>query len=104
VLLVAIAIAVDLHIILAQTYIMTDPTAASTSTAAGGPSAMSPPITADPATTATKPRKRFVGSSSRPAAKKGEGKARPAPRRVANLIPDEILNDKDLNEAMKGEL
>lgn len=58
----------------------------------------------DPATTTPKPRKRFVGSSSRPAAKKGEGKARPAPRRVANLIPDEILNDKELNAAMKGEL
>lgn len=49
-----------------------------------------------------KPRKRFVGASSRPTARKGEGKARPAPRRVANLIPDEILNDKDLNEAIKG--
>lgn len=52
---------------------------------------------------APKPRRRFVGASSRPTARKGEGKARPAPRRVANLIPEEILNDKDLNEAIKGE-
>ncbi|KAI5453177.1 Diphthamide biosynthesis protein 1 [Naganishia albida] len=61
-----------------------------------------PPSASDAAPATVKPRKRFVGSSSRPTAKKGEGKTRPVPRRVANLIPDEILNDKDLNEAMKG--
>ncbi|KAJ9102407.1 hypothetical protein QFC21_002807 [Naganishia friedmannii] len=66
-------------------------------TSASGPSATNEPVNA-----ASKPRKRFVGSSSRPTAKKGEGRPRPAPRRVANLIPEEILNDTELNEAMKG--
>ncbi|KAJ9098345.1 hypothetical protein QFC19_006469 [Naganishia cerealis] len=66
------------------------------------PAAAEASTTSEPVNAASKPRKRFVGSSSRPTARKGEGKPRPAPRRVANLIPDEILHDKELNEAMKG--
>lgn len=50
-----------------------------------------------PAAPALKPKRRFVGASSRPNASRG-GKAVP-PRRV-NQIPDEILNDKALNEAI----
>ena len=45
---------------------------------------------------AAKPKRRFVGSSTRPS----RGKSVPA-RRV-NQIPDEILNDKALNEAISG--
>ncbi|GHJ87559.1 hypothetical protein NliqN6_3961 [Naganishia liquefaciens] len=66
------------------------------------PSTALHPTVHDAPAAPAKPRKRFVGASSRPTARKGEGKTRPAPPRVANLIPDEILNDKDLNEAMKG--
>jgi hypothetical protein len=52
-----------------------------------------------PVAPALKPKRRFVGASSRPNASRG-GKAVP-PRRV-NQIPDEILNDKALNEAISG--
>lgn len=41
-----------------------------------------------------KPRRRFVG--------KTPGTARSAPRRVANQVPDEILNDPALGEAMRA--
>lgn len=44
----------------------------------------------------TKPRKRFVGTSARATG------SRAAPRKVANQIPDEILNDPALKEAMRG--
>lgn len=44
----------------------------------------------------SKPRKRFVGTT----ATKGAGSR--APRRVANQIPDDILRDVQLNEAIKG--
>lgn len=54
---------------------------------------------ADPAIT-QKPRKRFVG---KPARANASGSARAPPRRVANQIPDEILNDPALKEAMTGE-
>jgi hypothetical protein len=44
-----------------------------------------------------KPRKRFVGSSAKAPSSK-------APiRRVANQVPDDILQDVQLNEAIKGE-
>lgn len=52
-----------------------------------------------PVAPALKPKRRFVGASSRPNASRG-GKVVP-PRRV-NQIPDEILNDKALNEAISG--
>ena len=52
-----------------------------------------------PVAPALKPKRRFVGASSRPNASRG-GKIVP-PRRV-NQIPDEILNDKALNEAISG--
>jgi len=55
------------------------------------------PVADAPAPTAAKPKRRFVGSSTRPS----RGKAVPA-RRV-NQIPEEILNDKALNEAISGE-
>ncbi|KAL1409879.1 Diphthamide biosynthesis protein 1 [Vanrija albida] len=44
-----------------------------------------------------KPRKRFVGTSARASSSRTA-----APRRVANQVPDEILNDPALREAMKG--
>ncbi len=52
-------------------------------------------------------RKRFVGSSSRPskrqeAGQDGEGRKQPV-RRVANLIPENIMEDEELNEAIKCE-
>lgn len=49
-----------------------------------------------------KPRRRFVGSSTRPSAARGKGGAAPA-RRLLNQIPDEILKDEALNEAIKGQ-
>lgn len=42
-----------------------------------------------------KPRRRFVGKTPGSA-------ARTAPRRVANQVPDEILNDPALKEAMSA--
>lgn len=42
-----------------------------------------------------KPRKRFVGKTPGSA-------TRSAPRRVANQVPDEILNDPALKEAMRA--
>jgi hypothetical protein len=54
------------------------------------------PVADASAPIAAKPKRRFVGSSTRPS----RGKAVPA-RRV-NQIPDEILNDKALNEAISG--
>lgn len=56
----------------------------------------SPTAAAADATSPPKPRKRFVGKSA-----KASG-SRAAPRRVANQVPDEILNDPALKEAMKG--
>ena len=44
---------------------------------------------------AAKPRKRFVGSKAGPSSK------RPYPTAVANQIPSEILNDSQLNAAIK---
>jgi len=44
-----------------------------------------------------KPRKRFVGTTARASSSKST-----APRRVANQIPDDILNDLELNEAIRG--
>ena len=44
---------------------------------------------------AAKPRKRFVGSKAGPSSK------RPYPTTVANQIPSEILNDSQLNAAIK---
>ncbi len=52
-----------------------------------------PPV---PVAGPSKPRKRFVGTS------KPKAKAVPI-RRVANQIPDDILNDPDLNAAIAGE-
>ena len=49
----------------------------------------------DPTAGPSKPRKRFVGSS-KPSSSK--------PRRVANLVPDEILHDPALNAAIQGRL
>lgn len=46
----------------------------------------------------SKPRKRFVGTSTKASS------SRTAPRRIANQIPDEILNDSELEEAIKGQL
>lgn len=43
-----------------------------------------------------KPRKRFVGASAKASSSKLN------PRRVANQVPDDILNDPALAEAMKG--
>lgn len=45
--------------------------------------------------TAAKPRKRFVGSKAGPSSK------RPYPTTVANQIPSEIVNDSQLNAAIK---
>ena len=45
---------------------------------------------------ASKPRKRFVGASAKASASKTPI------RRVANQVPDDILHDANLNEAMKG--
>ncbi|WRT70573.1 diphthamide biosynthesis protein 1 [Kwoniella shivajii] len=45
----------------------------------------------------TKPRKRFVGSSK---ASSSSSSSRTPIRRVANLIPDDILNDTQLNAAI----
>ena len=45
-----------------------------------------------------KTRKRFVGSSAKASSSKTPV------RRVANQIPDDILNDPHLAEAIKGEL
>jgi 2-(3-amino-3-carboxypropyl)histidine synthase len=44
-----------------------------------------------------KPRKRFIGSSAKASSSKTPV------RRVANQIPDDILNDPHLAEAIKGE-
>ncbi|ORY29650.1 putative diphthamide synthesis protein-domain-containing protein [Naematelia encephala] len=44
----------------------------------------------------SKPRKRFVGST-KPSSSRSS-----VPRRVANQIPDDILNDPQLNAAIKG--
>jgi 2-(3-amino-3-carboxypropyl)histidine synthase len=46
-------------------------------------------------TPAAKPKKRFVGRSTKPGSSK-------TPRRVANLVPDDILNDPQLRDAMKA--
>jgi hypothetical protein len=47
--------------------------------------------------TPVKPKRRYVGSSTRPA----RGKTAPG-RRVVNSIPEDILNDKALNAAIAG--
>jgi len=56
--------------------------------------------TLPPPKSPVKPRKRFVGTttSSRASSSKTS-----APRRVANQIPDDILHDPELNEAIRGE-
>lgn len=43
-----------------------------------------------------KPRKRFIGTSAKASSSKTPV------RRVANQVPDDILNDPQLNEAIKG--
>lgn len=49
-----------------------------------------------PTAGSSRPRKRFVGTTAtKPAGSR-------APRRVANQIPDDILHDPELNEAIKG--
>lgn len=48
----------------------------------------------------TKTRKRFVGSSK---ASSSSSSGRTPIRRVANQIPDDILNDPQLNEAIAGQ-
>ena len=53
---------------------------------------------AEPVAPVTKPKRRFVGASSRPSASRGKA----APPRRVNQIPDEILHDKALNEAITG--
>ena len=50
-----------------------------------------------PAKAPVKPRKRFVGTSARPSSSKT------APRRIANQIPDDILHDPELQDAIKGD-
>lgn len=52
-----------------------------------------PATSSQPAAGPSKPRKRFVGSS-KPSSNK--------PRRVANLVPDEVLHDPALNAAIQG--
>ncbi len=56
--------------------------------------------TLPPPKSPVKPGKRFVGTttSSRASSSKTS-----APRRVANQIPDDILHDPELNEAIRGE-
>ena len=44
-----------------------------------------------------KPRKRFVGTSSSSSTSKN-----PIARRVANRLPDDILLDPELNQAIQG--
>lgn len=46
---------------------------------------------------AVKPRKRFIGTSAKASSSKTPI------RRVANQIPDDILNDPLLNQAILGE-
>lgn len=55
------------------------------------------PATTSSAMAEKKPRKRFVGTSAR-------GAARAGVRRVANQVPDDILNDPALKAAMAGTL
>ena len=45
-----------------------------------------------------KPRKRFVGTGSRASSSRSS-----APRRVAHQVPDDILHDPELNEAIRGQ-
>lgn len=53
-----------------------------------------------PKTSASKPRKRFVGTSNPSASGSGAGK-RSAPRVPLNQVPAEILEDPGLNEAIR---
>ena len=50
-----------------------------------------------PPNTAVKPRRRFLGTSAKPSSSKTPI------RRVANQIPEDILHDAALNEAIRGE-
>jgi hypothetical protein len=60
-----------------------------------------PPASSAPSDPASvpKPRRRFVGSSTRPSKNGGRRPGAVMP----NAIPDDILNNKELNEAIKGE-
>lgn len=83
---------------LARSAAMSSSDTAGTPISSGAPSASL--ITAAsssiaPTAAASRPRRRFQGSSNRPAGAAGK-------RRIVNQIPDEILNDKALNEAMRG--
>jgi 2-(3-amino-3-carboxypropyl)histidine synthase len=49
----------------------------------------------------SKSRRRFVGTSTSKAGA-GAGSSKTPVRRVANLIPDDILHDPELNDAIAG--
>jgi 2-(3-amino-3-carboxypropyl)histidine synthase len=53
-----------------------------------------------PKTSASRPRKRFVGTSNPSSSAGGSGK-RSAPRVPLNQVPVEILEDPELNEAIR---
>ncbi|WVR08498.1 diphthamide biosynthesis protein 1 [Kwoniella sp. DSM 27419] len=51
----------------------------------------------------TKPRRKFIGTTSKASSSaSSSSSSRPAVRRVANQVPDDILNDPQLNAAIKG--